>query len=143
MKRLPLLLLLSAAVFTVACQKQRDPATPAEMKAKLEPKVRMAMWKIDATSEQEKAVDALLDVLAADLYGFQQENKAITRRIIDALDDETIDTATLAKVQKDGLALFDRYTRRMMSVAGDLAKILTMEQRKTLVDLWRDWEFGE
>ena len=139
----PLVLLFAVVMGASACQKEPDPANPKEMKAKLESKVRMALWKVDATTKQEKQVDAMLDVLSVDLYGFQEENNGIKRRIIGALGGESVDQAGLDKVQKDALALFDRYTQRMMVAATDLSKVLTPEQRQKLVNLWREWEFSD
>ena len=144
MKRVSLILVVLLAAFAAtACQKEREPANPAEVKAKLEPKIKMALWKVDATTEQEKKVDELLDGLSADLYGFQEENNVIKRGIIAALGGEKVDQPGLDKVQKDALELFDRYTRRMMTAATDLSKILTGEQRRELVNLWKEWEFSD
>jgi Spy/CpxP family protein refolding chaperone len=134
---------LLAALVASACQKERDPANPAEMKAKLEPKVRMMLWKVDATHPQEKAIDGLLTALSGDLYGFQQEQKGITRSLIEALGGENVDQPALAAAQKRAVALFDRYTGRMMKAATDLSSVLTPAQRQKLVSLWRDWEFSE
>ncbi len=138
-----LALVLFAALALGACQKERQPQNPSEMKAKLESKVRMMLWKVDATPSQEKAVDGLLTTLSGDLYGFQEEQKGITRRLIEALGGENVDQPGLAEAQKLAVALFDRYTGRMMKAATDLSSVLTPAQRHKLVGLWRDWEFSE
>ncbi|RJO67439.1 MAG: periplasmic heavy metal sensor [Myxococcales bacterium] len=135
--------LLLAALAVGGCDKPRDPQNAPEMKEKLAGKVNLALWKVDTTDEQKKKMDLLLDGLAVDLFAFQQEDKALKRSIIEALDADPVDRPALDALQKRGLDLFDRYTRRMIVAADDAAAILTLKQRRELLELWRDWEFGE
>lgn len=143
MRRLCLMLLpLLLAIFVLGgCDKPRDPQNVPEMKEKLSKFVSVIMWKIDATRDQKDRMDKLLDGLAVDFFAFQEENNVIKRGLIDALGADPLDRAALDALQKKGLDLFDRYTKCLVQASSDIADILTLEQRRELVDMWRDWEF--
>jgi len=128
-------------MFLSACEKPRDPQNVPEMKEKLSKFVSVMMWKIDATKEQKDRMDKLLDGMAADFFAFQEENNALKLELIAALGADPLDRAALDELQKKGVDLFDRYTKRMVQASGDISEILTLDQRRELVDMWRDWEF--
>lgn len=141
-----LLLIAIAAVVAgqvAACKKPKDPVNAQEMKEKLSDKVGWALWKIDATEEQEALTDRMLDGLAPDLFRFQKESRAIKRNIIRIMAGEKVNLDDLLKQQKTGVELFDRYTTRMSHAAVEAADILDLEQRRELVRMWRNWEFGD
>jgi len=131
------------ALQTAACKKPHDPANPAEMKEKLSTKVGWALWKVDANDEQEDRFDAMLDELAPVLFGFQEESKAIKRNLTDVLWADAVDPDALGLLQKKMVNLFDRYMKRMNMAAIDAADILTLEQRRELIGMWKEWEFGD
>ena len=140
------LLLISAlifAVFAMGCSKPADPQNASEMKEKLASKVKLALWKVNATDTQKQKMDTMLNGLSRDLFAFQQEDKAIKRSIIAALEAEPVDRAALEALQKKGLQLFDRYTRRMLVAGVDASEILDLKQRRELLELWREYEFDE
>ncbi len=144
MKTITLLaMILLMTVLIAGCDRPNHPKNAEEMKDKLSGKVSMAMWKVDATKEQKKQMDKMLDKLAIDLFAFQQEDKAIKREVINSLYKEPIDQPKLKELQKKGLSLFDRYMQRMFEAAIDSSKILNLEQRRELLDLWRNWEFTQ
>ena len=138
-------LAVAAAIVAAAgaCRKPRDPSTPAEMKEKISKGSGIIFWKVDATKEQEQRIDKLFDGVAPDFLALQEESKAITRRIMDALDAETVDPAELDRQRAATTALHDRYMKRLLEAGRDAAGIFTLPQRRKLVKLWREWEFGE
>lgn len=143
-KRLVLVVLACTALAFLAggCKKDPDPTTAAEMKEKLAGKVKLLLWKVDASGEQKTKVDALLDGLAPDLLAFQNENKTLQRALFVVLAADPLDEAALLGLQTKGLDLFDRYTKRMAKASVDLSAILTVKQRRELVRLWKEWELG-
>ncbi|NOZ00552.1 MAG: hypothetical protein GXP54_01510 [Deltaproteobacteria bacterium] len=140
------ILVLATAVMalqTTACKRPRDPATPAEMKEKLADKLDFVFWKIDATDEQEKRFDKLLDGLAPDLFAFQEESKVIKKNLIKLLMGEKVTLEGMMAQEKAGVDLFDRYMTRMSRAAVDASDILTLDQRRELVGMWKRYEFGD
>jgi len=138
-------MVLAVAIATVfgACKKPRDPADPAEMKEKLAKQVKMLWWKVDASDGQKEQVDRLLDGIAPDLFAMQEENKALTRGLIDAMDADPVDVARVDRLRGEATALFGRYLERMQRGLVDFAGILTVDQRRELIGLWRKYESGD
>jgi len=137
------LVALLVLLLVAGCGKPKEPENVPEMKAKLAKKVKLALWKVDATDEQQDRMDKVLDGLAVDLFAFQQENTSIKRGLITALHAEPVDKPLLESLQKQGVDLFDRYSKRMVVAVMDTSKILNLEQRRELVELWREYEFDE
>jgi tRNA(Leu) C34 or U34 (ribose-2'-O)-methylase TrmL len=113
------------------------------MKEKLATPVGWAMSKVDATKEQKRQVDKVLDEVAPDFYFFQEESKGLTKRILAALDGQTVDPEGMARLQEAGTQLFDRYMKRVVKAALDVSAILTYEQRHRLIEIWRSYEQGD
>jgi len=126
-----------------ACRKPADPSNASEMKEKISKGSGLMLWKLDATKDQEKRLDRLFDGVAPDFLAYQQESKAIQRKVMTALEAETIDDAELNRLQASATALFDRYMKRLVQAARDAAGIFTLDQRRKLIKVWREWEFGE
>ena len=126
-----------------ACKKPAEPASAAEVKDKLQTGVTYALWKVDASDDQKRRFDALLDGLSVDLFALQQESTGLKRRTMTALDAPAVDPAELEGLRSAAGLLFGRYLARMARAAEDAAAILTAEQRHKVVGLWREWEFGE
>ena len=138
-----ILLCLATLLATAGCSHPKDPTNPAELKERIQSKLKWALWKADATDDQRARFDALLDPLSVDLFAYQQESKAIKRRVMDALIAEPVDREALLKTHEASTDLFRRYMRRMLVAGGDAGTILTQAQRQELVDMWREWEFGD
>ena len=134
---------LLVAFVATGCSKPKDPENAEEMRDKLAGKVRLAMWKVSAGKDQWKKMNKLLDVLSVDFFAFQEEDKEIKRSIIEALNADPVDTPALEALQKQGIVLFDRYTQRLLSAAVEVSEILNLEQRRELLELWREYEFNE
>jgi hypothetical protein len=131
------------ALAALACKKPDAPASPAEVKEKLETGVKYGLWKVDATDDQKEQFDRMLDGLSVDLFALQQESTTLKRRTMNALAGPAVDATELERIDADGTALFSRYMKRMTRAALDASTILTVEQRQKVVGLWHDWEFGE
>ena len=126
-----------------ACRKPKDPANAGEMKEKLQGGVKFALWKVDATDDQKRQFDMMLDGLSVDLFAVQVESQALVRQTMIALDAPVVDPEELARIEAAGTAVFDRYMKRMVRAGLDVSKILSPEQRHQVVGLWHDWEFGD
>jgi len=137
-----MVLVVFAGMIT-ACRRPDVPANPQEMKEKLAKKLNWALWKVDSTDKQDREFDRLLDGLAPDLFAFQQESRGIKLQLIKTLGADIVDPRAMESIQKKGVDLFDRYTKRMTRAGMDSARILTMKQRKELVQFWKEWEFGK
>jgi len=133
---------LALVLGVAGCRKKADPASPAEMKDELSGKIGWVIGRVDPTDEQRKLVDGLLDQLAPDLFAMQEENNALKRRLITVLSADTVDPKALEAARRESLSLFDRYTKRMMQAGEEAIGILTPEQRKRLVGMWKRYEFG-
>ena len=138
--------LLAVAVTLVlgvgGCRKPAEPANPAEMKENLAEKVGWILSQVEPTGEQRKQVDGVLDRLAPDLFALQEQNNTLKRQFIAVLSADAVDPKALEAARQESLALFDRYTRRMLQAGEEAIGILTPEQRKRLVGMWKRYEFG-
>lgn len=139
--RLCLLVVVSVLVF--GCGKPKEPENVPEMRAKLRKVIKYAMWKVDATDEQGEKVDKLIDRLAVDFFAYQQESNAIKKGLMKAFDEEIIDKSRIDAYHKQGVDLFGRYTKRMLDAIEEMSSILNLEQRKKLIKLWKEYEFGD
>jgi len=93
--------------------------------------------KVDATEEQQDAVEALVDGLAPDIMDMRAEKNELRREARAVLASEQVSREDLEALRKKGLSLAEKATARMVDVVSELSQTLTAEQRLKLVERWQ------
>jgi Spy/CpxP family protein refolding chaperone len=93
----------------------------------------------DATDDQERAIAALLDQIAPAMFADTLQGRAVRAELVTELGKPKVDRAELERIRKAGLDLAETASKRAVDSVGDMADILTPEQRTELIDLWSRW----
>ncbi len=102
---------------------------------------RGASWllrKVDATDKQQAEVKNLLEGLTPEVAELQARHKTLKARFAKALEGDQINQDELAKLRTAGLDLTERAFNRSFDVMVQAATVLTPDQRKKLVEAWKD-----
>lgn len=94
--------------------------------------------EVDATDQQFRAVNGILDGLAADLMPLKKEHKPLHDRFAKALEADRIDRQEIEAIRKTMMDLIDRATTSGLGALADVGDVLTPEQRRELVAEWRE-----
>jgi Spy/CpxP family protein refolding chaperone len=96
------------------------------------------LWKVDASDEQQAQVKNVLKKLTPDVAEFQARHKALKAQFAEALASDQINQDNLAKLRAAGLDLTEQAFSRSFDTMIQAAMVLTPEQRRKLVEAWRD-----
>jgi Spy/CpxP family protein refolding chaperone len=135
--------LIACAVLTAAAvagcgRHQRDVAmTPEEFRERFDRATERALERMDATEEQKARIRPIADDLAAAMYGFREEHKALRDRFVEAFEAERVDPEEVAKIRAEALALTDRATGELAEAIIRASEVLTPEQRRKLAERWK------
>jgi len=110
--------------------------------------IRHIAVEIDATTEQQEKLRAIVNAAVKDLLPVRE--KVLTARATgrDLLIHEPIDRAALEKLRADQIAIHDAASKRLAQALADAAEVLTPEQRRKLNDMlpsrggWGQWGRG-
>lgn len=91
---------------------------------------------VDATDEQEAAIDPLLEGATGDLFEMRAERQALAQELRTALSRDTVDPAELEQIRGRALALIERASQRGFEALAQVAEQLDAEQRNKLVKRW-------
>lgn len=101
---------------------------------------RGADWileRVDASDEQRNQVQEIQNTLLPDLYAFQNEHEALHARIRQALVTNPVNREELERIRAASLDLADRASRRAVDSFAQMLDVLTPEQRRELLEMWR------
>jgi protein CpxP len=98
--------------------------------------VRHLAIVIDATTEQQDELRAIVTAAVKDLQPLHDQARAAHQEAHDLLLNQlTIDRAALEKVRSEQIALWDTASKRITQAIADAAEVLTPEQRQKLGEL--------
>jgi periplasmic protein CpxP/Spy len=130
-------ILASGAVAGCGRQHHYGAKSPEEFRERVDRATGRALERMDATEEQKARIRPIADDLAAAMYGFREEHKALRDRFVEAFEAEQVDSEEVAKIRADALALADRATRELAEAIVEASRVLTPEQRRTLAERWK------
>jgi protein CpxP len=113
---------------------RRGPVTEAEAKEKGYQVVDRVLDKLDGTAEQQKSMDALVDLFVPKAMQHRAEGKKLRQQVVDILTAETVDRQALEQVRKEVVNLVDRASVDVADTLADAAEVLTPEQRAEVAD---------
>lgn len=103
-----------------------------EIEAKITRMVKHVAIEIDATTDQQEKITALVTAVAKDIKPLRDQMHAAGKEVHDILSADTIDRVALEKIRSERLAEADRVSKNLVNAVADVAEILTVEQRKVL-----------
>ncbi len=136
-------LTISAILFSglAGCSRshhQSSDLSAEELVSRVDRGATWLLWKVDATDEQEAKVKSVLKGLTPDVAELQARHKVLKMKFATALAEDQINRDELARLRAAGLDLTDRAFNRSFDAMVQAAAVLTPEQRKKLVEGWKD-----
>ena len=110
------------------------PLDPAQIDDRADRMVRHVAIEIDATTEQQEKLRAVVKGAVRDIVPMREKAHAARAKARDLLTQQTIDRAEIERFRTEQLALADAFSKRVAQAIGDMAEILTPEQRRKLAD---------
>ncbi len=108
-----------------------DPATRAEQVDRL---LRHVYVELDVTEAQQASLEPILKQAFADLAPLRERMRDGRRQGLEILGQPTIDRAALETLRANQLDIAEDASRTIARLIGDVAEILTPEQRQQLLD---------
>lgn len=131
-------ILLSGLAGCSRLHRQSSDLSAEELVSRVNRGATWLLWKVDATDEQEAKVKSVLMGLTPDVAELQARHKVLKMKFTTALAEDQINQDELARLRTAGLDLTDRVFNRSFDAMVQAAAVLTPEQRKKLVEAWKD-----
>ncbi len=122
-----------------------DGAIGALVEARADRMIRHLSIDIDATTDQQDKLQAIVREAIKDLLPMRQNMRAARATARDLLTQQTIDRAAIEKFRTDQIAIHDAASKRLVAAVADAADVLTPEQRRKVSDMlagrgqWGPW----
>lgn len=122
---------------------------PAQIEDRADRAVRHLAIEIDATNEQQERLRAVVKGVVKDLLPMREKAQSARLRGRELLVKPDLDRAAIESFRAEQMALAEAFSKRIAQALGDVAEILTPEQRRKAADLipprpgyWRGWRRG-
>lgn len=110
------------------------PKSAEELREHLGKGAGFLLGKVDATSDQEAQVGAVLDRVAPQLWDLEDDKEALHTDLRAAFTADEVNPEEVEGLRKEGLTLADDASRVVVGGLVDIARILTPAQRAELAD---------
>ena len=127
-------------------------STPPASRTAPTARVRHLAIEIDATNEQQEKLRAIVKGAVKDLLPMREKAVSARQRGRMLLTQPTVDRAAIEALRAEQLALADAASKRFAQALGDVAEVLTPEQRRKIDDrltelrerrgFWHGWRRG-
>jgi Spy/CpxP family protein refolding chaperone len=97
--------------------------------------VRHLSIEIDATTEQQDKLRAIVRDAVRDLLPVREKIMSARATARDLLTQQTVDRDAIEKFRTDMIATHDTVSKRLVQAVADAAEVLTPEQRRRLSDM--------
>jgi protein CpxP len=125
------------------------PLSPAQIEDRLDRGVRHAAIELDATPEQQEKLRVIAKTAVRDLLPMREKAQTARTRAAELLTQPKVDRAAIEAFRAEQLALADAASKRFAQAVGDVAEVLTPEQRQKAHEwlqwrrgFWRRWHHG-
>lgn len=118
--------------------------TTEEISSHVDRRVERILSRINGTAEQQKQISTIAKAAIGDLKAMEFAPQEIRGKVIELLSADTFDPAALETLRAEHVAKFDAASKRIAQAVSDAANVLTVEQRKQLVQRMseRGWHGG-
>jgi protein CpxP len=117
------------------------PLSPAQIEDRLDRGVRHAAIELDATPEQQEKLRTIAKGAIRDLLPVREKAQTARARAAELLTQPKVDRAAIEAFRAEQLALADAASKRFAQAVGDVAEVLTPEQRQKAHE-WLQWRRG-
>lgn len=128
------------------------PFDPARIEDGADRAVRHLAIEIDATTDQQEKLRAIVKGAVKDLLPMREKALAARQRARVLLIQPTIDRAAMEALRAEQMALAEAASKRFVQTLGDAGEVLTPEQRHKIDDrlaefrehrgFWHNWRRG-
>jgi len=112
--------------------------TDVEIQDRVTRMVRHLGIEIDATPEQEAKIIAVAVGTAKELRPLREQAKTTAMELQQLLTAPTVDRTALEDLRASRVAVVDRISKTLVGAVGDVAEVLTPEQREVVQEMIRD-----
>ncbi len=121
-----------------------DGAIEALVEAHADRMIRHLSIDIDATTDQQEKLRAIVRDAIKDLLPVREKMQAARETAQKLLTEQTIDRAAIEKFRTDQIATHDATSKRLVAAVADAAEVLTPEQRRKVNGMlaWRGGHWG-
>ena len=106
----------------------------AEVSAHVDHMLKHFYVEVDATDAQQARIGPLVKQAVNDLMPLHSQLQSAHSRAMQALEQPTVDRASLEVVRAEHLQLADQASKRILQLIGDVGDVLTPAQRKALAE---------
>lgn len=110
----------------------RGPMDPAQMEQRLDRMLQHLYVEIDATDAQKQRLDPIVKQAAKDLAPLRDQVREARREGVKLLSADTIDRGAIERFRVQQIGATDAASKRFTQALGDVAEVLTPEQRRML-----------
>jgi periplasmic protein CpxP/Spy len=110
------------------------PFDPARAADRIDRMIRHLAIEIDATTEQQEKLRAIAKAAVSDLAPMREKAQSARERARSLLTQPNVDRAAIEAFRAEQIALADEASRRFARALGDVAEVLTPEQRRKIDD---------
>jgi Spy/CpxP family protein refolding chaperone len=125
------------------------PLSPGEIEDRVDRGIRHAAIELDATAEQQEKLRAIGKAAVKDLLPMREKAQTARARAAELLTQPKVDRAAIEAFRADQMALAEAASKRFAQAVGDVAEVLTPEQRQKAREFiewrrgfWRGWHRG-
>jgi Spy/CpxP family protein refolding chaperone len=111
--------------------------TPEEIQERMTKGLQWFLNGLDTTDEQQSQINAILEELPPTLARFQTQRKNLMNRFVEAVEADQVSTEDFAEIRTATLNLTEEATGLTIDATVRVLEVLTPEQRKKLLELWR------
>lgn len=127
----------------------RGPLSPAQIEDRVDRAVRHAAIELDASAEQQDKLRSIAKAAVKDLLPMREKAQAARERASGLLTQPKLDRAAIEAFRAEQMALAEAASKRFAQALGDVAEVLTPEQRQKVHEhlqwrrnAWRGWHRG-
>jgi len=110
-------------------------ADPAHIEDHADRAVRHLAVEIDATSEQQEKLRAIVKEALEELLPMRETARAARQQAHDLLTQPSVDRDAIERFRAEQMALWDTASRRVAEAVAEAAEVLTPEQRGKLGEI--------
>ena len=127
----------------------RGPMSPEQIEDRVDRGIRHAAIELDATPEQQEKLRTIAKAAVKDLLPMREKAKAARERASALLTQQKVDRSAIEAFRAEQMALAEAASKRFAQALGDVADVLTPEQRLKVNEFvqarrshWRGWHRG-